>query len=46
MSIVIADYTPLEIIGEGTNTIVYRAYRELDQTSVIIKTLKSEYPSI
>lgn len=46
MSIAIAGYTPLEIICESTNTIVYRAYSELDPPSVIIKTLKAEYPSI
>ena len=45
MSIAIAGYTPLEIICESTNTIVYRGYRETDQIS-IIKTLKAEYPSI
>lgn len=46
MSIAIAGYTPLEIICQSTHTITYRAYRELDQTSVIIKTLKAEHPSI
>ena len=46
MSIAIAQYAPLEIICESTNTIVYRAYRELDPTSIIIKTLKAEYPSL
>ncbi|MUL37109.1 hybrid sensor histidine kinase/response regulator [Gloeocapsopsis dulcis] len=46
MSIAIAGYTPLEIICQSTHTITYRAYRELDQTSVIIKTLKAEPPSI
>ena len=46
MSIAIAQYAPLEIICESTNTIVYRAYKELDRTSIIIKTLKAEYPSL
>ncbi|PIG92975.1 hybrid sensor histidine kinase/response regulator [Gloeocapsopsis sp. IPPAS B-1203] len=46
MSLAIAGYTPLDIICQSTNTITYRAYRELDQTSVIIKTLKAEQPSI
>jgi predicted ATPase/signal transduction histidine kinase/DNA-binding NarL/FixJ family response regulator/tRNA A-37 threonylcarbamoyl transferase component Bud32 len=46
MIIAIAGYTPLEIICESTNTIVYRVYKEIDQTLVIIKTLKVEHPSI
>jgi predicted ATPase/tRNA A-37 threonylcarbamoyl transferase component Bud32 len=46
MSITIADYKLIELIYDGTNTYVYRALRESDQTLVIIKTLKAEYPSI
>jgi predicted ATPase/signal transduction histidine kinase/CheY-like chemotaxis protein/tRNA A-37 threonylcarbamoyl transferase component Bud32 len=46
MSITIPGYSLIEIIYEGTNTIVYRASKETEQTTVIIKTLKAQYPSI
>ena len=46
MNITIAGYNLIELLYESTNTYVYRALRESDQTSVIIKTFKSEYPSI
>jgi serine/threonine protein kinase len=46
MSIIIADYNLIEVIYEGTTTCVYRGLRKSDQTSVIIKTLKAEYPTI
>lgn len=46
MSIAIAGYTLLEVICQDTNTVTYRACKQLDQTSVIIKTLKAEQPSI
>ncbi|MBW4599638.1 MAG: AAA family ATPase [Calothrix sp. FI2-JRJ7] len=46
MNITIAGYNLIELLYDGTTTCVYRALRESDQTSVIIKTLKSEYPSI
>lgn len=46
MNITIAGYNLIELLSDGTTTCVYRALRESDQTSVIIKTLKSEYPSI
>ena len=42
----IAGYTVLELIYEGINTVIYRASKEPEPTSVIIKTLKSEYPTI
>ncbi|WP_238178433.1 ATP-binding sensor histidine kinase [Calothrix sp. 336/3] len=35
-----------EIIYEGIETTVYRASSEKNQTSVIIKALKAEYPSV
>ncbi|PSM47054.1 serine/threonine protein kinase [Chroococcidiopsis sp. CCALA 051] len=46
MSMAIAGYTLLEVITECTNTTVYRAYRDTDKTSVIIKTPKAERTSI
>jgi len=46
MNISITGYNLIEILYDGTTTCVYRALRESDQTSVIIKTLKSEYPTI
>ncbi|BAZ15772.1 ATP-binding region ATPase domain protein [Calothrix sp. NIES-4071] len=46
MNITIAGYNLIELLYEGTTTCVYRALRESEQTSVIIKTFKSEYPTI
>jgi serine/threonine protein kinase len=46
MSITIAGYNLIEVISDGTSTCVYRATREPEQTSVIIKTIKAEYPTI
>ncbi|NMG11674.1 serine/threonine-protein kinase, partial [Brasilonema sp. UFV-L1] len=46
MSITISGYNLIEVIYDGATTCVYRALREIDQTSVIIKTLKTEYPTI
>jgi predicted ATPase/signal transduction histidine kinase/CheY-like chemotaxis protein len=46
MSITIAGYNLIEVLYEGGTTLVYRASREPEQTSVIIKTLKAEYPTI
>ena len=46
MSISIADYNLIETIYESATTCVYRALRESDRASVIIKTLKAEYPSL
>jgi serine/threonine protein kinase len=45
MSITIAGYNIIEVIYEGTTTVVYRALTNSEQTSVIIKTLKAEYPT-
>ena len=46
MSITIGGYNLIKLIYDGTTSCVYHAVRESDQTSVIIKTLKSEYPTI
>jgi serine/threonine protein kinase len=42
----IAGYTVLEVIYEGTNTVIYSASKEPEHNSVIIKTLKAEFPTI
>ena len=39
-------YLLKEKIYSGTKTLVYRALRDSDQKSVIIKTVQAEYPSI
>ncbi|MDZ8188921.1 MAG: AAA family ATPase [Nostoc sp. ChiSLP02] len=46
MSIILADYNLIKVIFDGINTCIYRAFKESEQTSVIIKTLKAEYPTI
>jgi predicted ATPase/signal transduction histidine kinase/DNA-binding NarL/FixJ family response regulator/tRNA A-37 threonylcarbamoyl transferase component Bud32 len=46
MSITIAGYNIVQVLYEGSTTCVYRALRESDKTSAIVKTLKSEYPTI
>ncbi|QLE58321.1 hybrid sensor histidine kinase/response regulator [Nostoc sp. TCL26-01] len=46
MGITIADYKLTQILSDSTNTCIYRAVNERQQTSVIIKTLKAEYPTI
>jgi len=42
----IAGYTVLEVIYEGINTVIYSASKEPENNSVIIKTLKAEFPTI
>ncbi|HEY9614726.1 hybrid sensor histidine kinase/response regulator [Allocoleopsis sp.] len=46
MNLTIANYKIIEVIYEGSTTRVYRALREPEPISVIIKTIKSEYPTI
>ncbi|RCJ26521.1 serine/threonine protein kinase [Nostoc sp. ATCC 43529] len=46
MSIILNDYNLIKVIDDGINTCIYRAFKESEQTSVIIKTLKAEYPTI
>jgi len=41
----IQGYTITEVIHTGKKTIVYRAIRNRDQTTVILKILRSEYPT-
>ncbi|MBD2042518.1 ATP-binding sensor histidine kinase [Microcoleus sp. FACHB-672] len=42
----LSGYQLIEAIHEGVSTIIYRGAREPELTSVIIKTLKAEYPSL
>ncbi|MBD2593309.1 AAA family ATPase [Nostoc spongiaeforme FACHB-130] len=46
MSIILTDYSLIQVLDDNTNTCIYRAYQESTQISVIIKTLKTEYPTI
>jgi len=46
MNITIAGYNLIDAIYEGTTTCVYRASRGAEPASVIIKTLKAEYPTL
>ncbi|HEY9614464.1 serine/threonine-protein kinase PknK, partial [Allocoleopsis sp.] len=46
MSITIVGYNLIETLYEGATTRVYRASRESEPASVIIKTLKAEYPTL
>ncbi len=44
--ITIPGYHILELIYESSKTLVYRGICQTDQQSVIIKVLKSEYPTL
>ncbi|AFZ35265.1 ATP-binding region ATPase domain protein [Stanieria cyanosphaera PCC 7437] len=46
MKTIVAEYNLIEVLYENNTTRVYRASRESEPTSVIIKTLKTEYPSL
>ncbi|MBW4493315.1 MAG: AAA family ATPase [Oscillatoria princeps RMCB-10] len=46
MNITLPGYQLIESIHAGVRTVVYRGRREADCASVIVKTLKSEYPSL
>jgi predicted ATPase/signal transduction histidine kinase len=43
---VLPGYGITEVLHETTSTVVYRGYRVSNNTPVVIKMLKSEYPSI
>ncbi|MDZ7958594.1 MAG: AAA family ATPase [Aulosira sp. DedQUE10] len=43
---VLPGYNFIEALHEGVNTVIYRASKQLDQTLVIVKALKAEYPSL
>ena len=44
--LLIPGYELTEVIHEGINTIVYRGKLQTDQQKVILKILKTEYPTI
>ncbi|MGK7925452.1 MAG: hypothetical protein AB4290_09420, partial [Spirulina sp.] len=46
MQISLPGYQILQPIHQGTKNIIYQAKRESDSTLVVIKTLKSEYPTL
>ncbi|MBD2496615.1 hybrid sensor histidine kinase/response regulator [Nostoc sp. FACHB-280] len=46
MSIILADYNLIKILYQNTNTCIYRAVKESEKISVIIKTITNEYPTI
>ncbi|MBD2004630.1 MULTISPECIES: hybrid sensor histidine kinase/response regulator [Cyanophyceae] len=39
-------YELTQVLHEGISTIIYRACRQLDKSSVIVKALKPEYPTL
>ncbi|MBD1924542.1 AAA family ATPase [Microcoleus sp. FACHB-831] len=39
-------YEITQVLHEGISTIIYRACRQLDKSSVIVKALKPEYPTL
>ncbi|MBG1266575.1 hybrid sensor histidine kinase/response regulator [Nostoc sp. WHI] len=43
---VLPGYNFIEALHEGVNTVIYRASKQSDQTFVIVKALKAEYPSL
>ncbi|HEY9874687.1 MAG TPA: AAA family ATPase [Candidatus Obscuribacterales bacterium] len=42
----LSGYKLVEPLYEGIHTVIYRASRQLDETPVIIKALKAEYPTL
>ncbi|MBX9257357.1 AAA family ATPase [Desmonostoc muscorum CCALA 125] len=46
MMLTLPGYTFVETLNEGLDSFVYRAIKQVDNTSVIIKALKAEYPSL
>ncbi|MBD0388449.1 MAG: AAA family ATPase, partial [Nostoc sp. C3-bin3] len=45
MNIILTNYNFIKVIHDGKNTCLYRAFKEPEGTSVIIKTIKAEYPT-
>ncbi|MBD1840787.1 hybrid sensor histidine kinase/response regulator [Coleofasciculus sp. FACHB-501] len=39
-------YELVEALHEGTDTVIYRASRQLDKTPTIVKAIKAEYPTL
>ncbi|MFE1747932.1 ATP-binding protein [Coleofasciculus sp. H7-2] len=46
MILTLPGYELVEALHEGINTVIYRASRQLDETSAIVKALKAEYPTL
>ncbi len=46
MTINLPGYSLTECLYEGVDTVIYRARRESDFSTVIVKTIKAEYPSL
>ncbi len=46
MSSPLVGYNLIETLYEGANTRIYRALKEPEKTSAIIKTIKTEYPTL
>ncbi|MBE9209524.1 AAA family ATPase [Nostoc sp. LEGE 06077] len=46
MSIILPDYNLIKVLYDNANTCIYRAVKESEQISVIIKILKTAYPTI
>lgn len=46
MSLSIPGYKVTEVLHQGFNTIIYRAIKEVELSPVIVKALKTEYPTI
>lgn len=42
----IVGFNLIEVLDEGGNTVIYRAFEEAEHRSVVIKTLKSQHPTI
>ncbi|MBD2772762.1 AAA family ATPase [Iningainema sp. BLCCT55] len=46
LSMTIPGYHLNEVIHEGLNTVIYRAWSQKNQQKVILKVIKAEYPSL
>jgi serine/threonine protein kinase len=39
-------YVPVETLHEGISSVIYRAIKQVNETSVIVKVFKAEYPTL
>ncbi|MEW5861305.1 MAG: serine/threonine-protein kinase PknK, partial [Cyanobacteriota bacterium] len=46
MILPLSGYELVEALHEGTDTVIYRASRQLDETLTIVKAIKAEYPTL
>ncbi|MBW4564361.1 MAG: AAA family ATPase [Mojavia pulchra JT2-VF2] len=46
MMLALPGYVPTETLYEGIYSVIYRAIKQIDATSVIVKVLKAEYPTL